>query len=104
MFIGGLDSLYRIKEYTGEWIEGEREGIGEVTYTNNDILRGYFVHGQAHGDMIFISGATGQPFATVYNNGNRTEWKGVYSNKNRLDDIVLSLPKTLSVLSKTTKE
>ncbi len=49
LLIGGQDSLYRIKEYDGSWVDGVREGLGIVTYVNNDKIEGGFVHGQPHG-------------------------------------------------------
>lgn len=54
MFIGGVDSLYRIAQYTGVWDKDSRTGVGEVVYTNGDKIRGPFLNGQPHGEVNTI--------------------------------------------------
>lgn len=52
-YIGGVDSMYRIREYTGEWVNNVREGNGRITYMNGDTLEGTFANGQPHGMMVY---------------------------------------------------
>ena len=74
LFIGGRDSLYRIKEYKGSWAHDVREGIGKVIYVNGDIIDGNFVNGQPHGMVKFVFGATKKKRWAEYCRGTRVKW------------------------------
>lgn len=49
LFIGGVDSLYRIASYKGSWDQDTREGTGEITFINGDSIHGVFRNGQPNG-------------------------------------------------------
>ena len=72
LYIGGIDSLYRMRSYHGSWVDGVREGVGVMTYINGDAIEGPFRKGQPHGKVLYRFAQ--QPFTTgtfralVYNN------------------------------------
>ena len=74
MFIGGVDSLYRIKSYKGEFVDDVREGNGVITYTNGDSIEGYFHHGLAHGTMVYTFAKDASTKVAQYRNGYRIKW------------------------------
>ena len=45
-------SMYRIKIYTGNWVENVREGQGILTYVNGNTVEGTFCWGQPHGVCV----------------------------------------------------
>ena len=53
LFIGGVGSLYRVREYIGTWEDGIREGNGKIIYTNGVELEGNFKNGQPDGTMVY---------------------------------------------------
>ena len=75
--IGGVDSMYRMKLFQGEFVEDIRQGRGILTYTNDDRLEGHFENGQPHGTMLYYFAATGKMNVAVYKNGYRISWKEV---------------------------
>ena len=74
MCIGGQDSLYRFKSYSGEWCENQEMGIGVATYVNGDSIQGEFVNGQPHGVVIYHFARTNRKRRARYHNGYRLEW------------------------------
>lgn len=74
MFIGGLNSLYRMKSYKGEYIDDVREGNGIMTYTNGDTIDGSFVRGLPHGTMVYTFASTGKTRIAKYERGKRSNW------------------------------
>jgi hypothetical protein len=73
-FIGGVDSLYRMKQYKGEFNEDKREGQGVLTYTNDDSIEGNFVNGQPHGTMLYCFASTGKKDLAIYDKGYRVKF------------------------------
>lgn len=84
MCIGGVGSMYRAIKYDGAWEEGERNGVGVLTYTNGDTIQGNFMHGQPHGVHLYTFHSTAKKDhrgVTVarkrgarYERGERVEW------------------------------
>ena len=68
-----------MKEYDGLWEDGEREGLGMLTYVNNDKIEGGFRRGQPHGVVQYHFASTGpsRPARTryaLYHQGERRQW------------------------------
>jgi len=76
--IGGNDSMYRVKEYSGDWKENIREGKGIITYVNGDKVEGDMVKGQLHGtcQYHFAGGGDRVPRMryALYTRGTRIEF------------------------------
>jgi hypothetical protein len=72
--IGGVDSMYRMKSYKGEFDDSTRHGQGILTYTNDDRLEGHFVQGQPHGTVLYFFASTGKMSIAEYKNGYRVQW------------------------------
>jgi hypothetical protein len=75
-FIGGNDSLYRVKEYTGTWEDNEKHGSGILTYVNGDKLEGLFYHGQPHG-LVQYQFFNGRTRYADYVRGERKNWMDI---------------------------
>lgn len=74
LFIGGKDSLYRVKEYTGDWVENQKHGRGVMTYFNGDKIDGPFVQGQPHGQCIYVFATTNKIRNALYVRGERIKF------------------------------
>eukprot|EP01038_Epipyxis_sp_PR26KG_P005293 gene5293-7355_t len=72
--IGGIDSLYRTKEYQGSWVENKREGYGIMTYTNGDTIEGNFLNGLLEGTAVYKFINSGNIRYARYARGYRQEW------------------------------
>jgi hypothetical protein len=88
LFIGGIDSLYRFKQYHGEWVDDEKEGQGVATYVNGDSIEGNFTRGQPHGVLLYHFSNGSERYAT-YLRGQRVEWTS---------DVAVNMKKTLAWL------
>jgi hypothetical protein len=53
MYIGGIDSMYRTRTYSGTWMENVRVGHGVLTYVTGDTIEGVFRNGLPHGIMLY---------------------------------------------------
>jgi hypothetical protein len=80
--IGGVDSMYRMKSFKGEFEEDIRHGRGILTYTNEDRLEGNFIRGQAHGVMLYYFASTGKMNIAEYKNGYRVKWSETNRSRN----------------------
>ncbi len=87
MFTRGVDSLYRIKVYHGEWVDGTREGMGVLTYVNNDTVEAMFVNGQPHGVGLYKFFKTKKTRKAKFVNGYRVEWLSEVDRKKRLSSF-----------------
>ncbi|CAM9399332.1 unnamed protein product, partial [Discosporangium mesarthrocarpum] len=56
MHIGGIGGLYRVYRYSGQWVEGQRQGLGVAEYANGDRLIGVFVRTHIHGYGLYVFG------------------------------------------------
>jgi hypothetical protein len=74
MYIGGVDCLYRIKSYKGQYVEDKRQGNGIITYPNGDTLEGHYENGQPHGTMVQTFVQTGRVRMAKFVRGERVEW------------------------------
>ena len=68
-----------MKEYDGMWEDGVREGLGMLTYINNDKIEGGFRCGQPHGVVQYHFASTGvyrtaRTRYAMYHQGERKNW------------------------------
>jgi hypothetical protein len=77
LYIGGVDSLYRMLSYSGEYHDDVREGNGIMTYANGDTVDGNFLFGLPHGTMVYTFCKTGKTRVAKYRNGYRLGWTEV---------------------------
>lgn len=73
LWIGGVGSLYRIGQYSGEWWEDHKHGTGKCTYVNGDSIEGTFRMGRAEG-IVKYTFASGKVRQAMYHAGRRVNW------------------------------
>ena len=64
--------------YQGQCVNGQPNGVGEVTFNNGDRLSGEFKKGRVSGKGTWSSGSTGNSYTGSWSNGKR-QGKGIYS-------------------------
>lgn len=74
LFIGGVCSLYRLKEYSGHWVDDARTGQGTATYINGDSVQGPFLNGHPHGTVVVTFASSSKQRAARYEKGTRICW------------------------------
>ena len=73
-YFGGRGSLYKIREYVGQWEDGIRNGSGKITYVTYDTIEGNFKGGQPHGVVLYTYAISKKKRSALYEHGNRIEW------------------------------
>lgn len=81
LFIGGVGSLYRIRQYEGMWVDDVRQGSGVATYINGDTISGSFVQGRAHGIVKYTFAQSGRVNHAEYCRGIRVSFESSDSAK-----------------------
>jgi hypothetical protein len=71
--------------YYGYWANGQRDGEGVMTYTNQDVYSGQWKEGSKHGTGTYVFFQTGMKFVGKWASGQIVsgEWK--YPNGTRFE-------------------
>jgi len=73
MFTGGVDYMYRVVKYEGDWVDDRRSGIGAVVFANGDCVRGKLERGHFHGECV-LRYASGWERGGLWKRGARERW------------------------------
>lgn len=75
-FIGGVDGMYRVYGYIGEWVDGRRTGKGTVEYPGGVRVTGEFNDGKLEGEAKYTYEKQGSMRRALFRDGTRIQWLG----------------------------
>ena len=75
-FIGGIDGMYRVYSYEGEWDDGRRTGKGTVEYPGGVRVTGEFDDGKIEGEAKYTYETQGTMRRALFRGGARIQWLG----------------------------
>ena len=75
-FMGGIDGMYRIYGYIGEWDDGRRTGKGTIEYPGGVRVTGEFVDGKCEGEAKYTFEGLGTMRRALFRGGSRVQWLG----------------------------
>jgi hypothetical protein len=73
MYMGGVDGMYRTKEYVGNWDDDQPHGGGTLIYCDGVRITGNLIRGKLTGRCKYEF-PTGRVSYAEFENGNRVRW------------------------------